>query len=109
MSEAWPFVAELLLNILGLSWMALAMDAHWRQVLRSDSLAPRGAVVLRSLGTSALVLSLYLCLRADHATMAALVWIMSLAAAALSVAFTLAWRPHWLAPLFFGRSLLRIQ
>ena len=31
--------------------------------------------------------------------MAALVWVMALAAAALVVAFTLSWRPRWLAPL----------
>jgi Protein of unknown function (DUF3325) len=29
--------------------------------------------------------------------MAALVWVMFLAASALLVAFTLAWRPRWLA------------
>ena len=37
-----------------------------------------------------------LCLGADHATMAVLVWFMALAGAALAVAFTLSWRPQWL-------------
>jgi hypothetical protein len=31
--------------------------------------------------------------------MAALVWVLTLTAAALTVAFTLAWRPRLLAPL----------
>ena len=50
----------------------------------------------------ALLASLLLCLRADHASMAVLVWVMSLAAAALLVAFTLAWRPHWLRWFWWG-------
>lgn len=54
---------------------------------------------LRVMGVLALAASLLACLRADHAGMAALVWIMALAAAALAVAFTLAWRPRWLSPL----------
>ncbi|WP_420884945.1 DUF3325 family protein [Achromobacter piechaudii] len=35
----------------------------------------------------------------DHASMATLVWVMSLAVAAASVAFTLAWRARWLRAL----------
>jgi hypothetical protein len=54
---------------------------------------------MRMLGVMGLLLSLGLCLNADYASIAALVWIMSLAAAALAVAFTLAWRPRMLAPL----------
>ncbi|WP_259371794.1 DUF3325 family protein [Rubrivivax gelatinosus] len=37
--------------------------------------------------------SLAACLRADPPSMAVLVWLMLLAAAALAVAFALAWRP----------------
>ena len=50
--------------------------------------------MLGSLGAS-----LALCLAVDHASMAALVWVMGLAASALAVAFTLTWRPRWLAAL----------
>lgn len=99
MSNAWLFVVELLSNVIGLSWIALSMDVHWRQIRGSHPLTARTLLVLRTLGVLALILSLSLCLRADHASMASLVWIMSLAAAAFSVAFTLTWRPHWLAPL----------
>jgi hypothetical protein len=85
--------------IAGMAWLALAMDVHWRQV-RGAGAARRSAVLaLRTAGTVALVVSLLLCLRADHPTMAALVWVMSLAVGGLCVAFALAWRPGALAPL----------
>ena len=42
------------------------------------------------------MLALALCLRADHASMAVLVWVMTLSGAALLVAFLLAARPRWL-------------
>jgi hypothetical protein len=86
-------------NVAALAWFALAMPVHWRQVRSTHSLTRRTAVVLRTLGMLGLVLSFCLCLRADHASMAVLVWIMSVAGAALAVAFTLAWRPRMLAPL----------
>jgi hypothetical protein len=92
-------LAALLSNIIGLAWLALAMDAHWRQAVGNELPSAQRVLVLRAAGTAALVLSLWLCLQVDHASMAALVWVMSLAAAALTVAFTMTWRPHWLAPL----------
>jgi hypothetical protein len=86
------------LALCGLVWFALAIDTHWRQV-RKGAAAPRGArTALRVSGSLALAGSLLLCLRADHLTMAPLVWLMSLAAGALAVALTLAWRPRWLVP-----------
>src|SRR5262245_48445015 len=74
--------AALLLSLLGMAWLALSLEAHWRQV-RGPAAAPRGAVrALRSLGSVALLGALGLCWQADHPTMAPLVWVMSLAAAA---------------------------
>ena len=92
-------VAALACSIAGLAWLALAMDTHWQQVRGAQPLGRGTALALRLLGTAALLLSLLLCLNADHATMAALVWVMALAAAALTVAFLFSWRPRWLAPL----------
>lgn len=89
--------AALLACVLGFGWLALAMEPHWRQV-RGDVPISRGVVtVLRALGASALLVSLVLCLQVDHVSMASLVWIMALAAAALIITFTLAWRPRTLA------------
>jgi hypothetical protein len=58
--------------------------------------------VLRGLGALALMAALVLCLAADHASMAVLVWVMTLAGAALTIAFTLTWRPRLLIPLVVG-------
>lgn len=68
--------------LLGLAWLALAMDAHWAQVRGEPAPASGQRRALRVLGALALAGSLALCLRADHASMAALVWIMMLAAGA---------------------------
>jgi hypothetical protein len=98
MSDALLLTAATASALLGMAWLALAMDVHWEQV-RPDPASPRIALTLRVLGAAALAGSLVLCLAVDHATMASLVWLMCLAAAALTVAFTLSSRPRWLAPL----------
>lgn len=88
-------------SVAGFGWLALAMEVHWQQV--RGGAVPRRATVrlLQLLGAAGLMLSLGACLRADHATMAALVWVLTLAAAALTVTFTLSWRPRLLLPLAF--------
>lgn len=92
-------VAACIVLTLGLVWMALAMEIHWEQVQGRVPLAKSVQLLLRGLGVLALAISLGLCMAADHVSMAALVWIMLLATGTVSVAFTLTWRPHWLAPL----------
>ena len=96
MPKALLLTIALFACICGMAWFALAKDMHWQQ-LRSGVSAQRR--LLRLLGTLSLIASLLLCLAADHASMAALVWIMALAGSALMVAFILAWRPRLLAPL----------
>lgn len=99
MREAVLLGAAMLSALAGMGWLALAMDVHWEQV-RGARQPSRGSVrLLRVLGALALVLSLALCLAVDHGSMAALVWFMTLAAAALLITFTLSWRPRLLAPL----------
>ena len=94
-----------LCSLVGVAWLALAMDPHWQHA-RGVRGRPRWATpfALRALGGIALLASLLLCLRADHATIAVLVWIMSLAVAAVLVALTLAWRPSWLACVVPGSA-----
>jgi hypothetical protein len=99
--DALLLTAALVCNGLGLAWLALAMEGHWRQVRGGQTLPAVVARRLRALGTAALLASLLLCLLADQAAMASLVWIMALAAAALAVAFTFTWRPRSFAPLLF--------
>lgn len=80
--------------ISGMGWLALSMDVHWRQALRSKPGHNSG--LYRILGGAGLVLSLCFSLLADHPSMAALVWFMLMAAAAFFIAMLLSWRPQWL-------------
>lgn len=88
--------AALLVCVAGMAWLALAMEVHWEQVRADASLSRGGVWRLRAFGALALGAGLLLCLAVDHASMAALVWVMALGVAALMVALTLTWRPHWL-------------
>jgi len=83
-------------SVVGLAWLALAMEVHWAAAKGVARLTPRKVLALRASSGLALLASLAACLHADHASMAALVWIMSLALAAPSVALVLAWRPRLL-------------
>ena len=84
------------LAVLGFAWLALAMDTHWEQVHAQHAVPRAVQRLLRTFGSAALLVSLGLCLMTDHASMAALVWIMLLAGAAVLIAMLLAWRPLWL-------------
>lgn len=97
MRNTLMLTAALFVCICGFAWLALAMDTHWRQVRADVPVSRRVVIILRLLGSVALFFSLWLCLQVDHASMASLVWVMSLAAAAMVVAFSLTWRPRVLA------------
>jgi hypothetical protein len=99
MPDAVLHAAALAASVLGMAWLALAMEVHWDQVRGTIALPARTARGLRLLGAAGLATSLALCLAVDHASMAVLMWVMGLAAAALAVAFTLTWRPRWLMVL----------
>ena len=96
MPSSLLLAAAFLASLCGLGWLAVAMDAHWQQI-RADSADRRTVVTLRVLGSASLLVSLLICLSVDHPSMAALVWIMTLAAGAIVVALTLTWRPRVLA------------
>lgn len=101
MPEALLLTAAVLCSTAGMAWLALAMKVHWQQVRGHAVMSPASARLLRVLGALALAASLWLCLSADHGSIAALVWVMALAASALTVAFTLSWRPRVLGVLVF--------
>ena len=89
MRDVLMLSAALISSTAGMTWLALAMKGHWQQACGGVGPSRMAALVLRTLGALALAASLWLCLAVDHASMAVLVWVMSLAAAALAVAFTL--------------------
>lgn len=97
MPDSLQLVLALLLTLIGVAWLALAMQGHWRQVRGDRALTSRTALTLRCLGALALASSLLLYLGVDHGSMASLVWTMSLVASAVIVAFVLSWRPSTLA------------
>lgn len=99
MSNYLVLVGAVLLNVAGFAWLALAMDVHWEQV-RGSGRPPQGRrTPLRLAAGAAFLISLLLCNLSDHATIAALVWVMALTAGALMIAFILTWRPVLLRPL----------
>lgn len=85
-------LAAVLCSAASMGWLALAMPVHAAQVWRH---VPHGGALhrLRWLGAAGVLVSLSLCLLADHASMAVLVWAMALSGSALLVALLLAWRP----------------
>lgn len=96
LQAAGLLLAGTLVAWLGMAWLALAMDVHWEQVHGKAAISAARVKALRIFGSLALASSLALCLAADHASMAFLVWIMVLAAAVFTVAMMLSWRPQWL-------------
>lgn len=90
-------------SFVGLALLALAMERHWRQLRATRPLTKAAARSMRIAGSGALASSLTLCLAVDHASMASLVWVMTLAVSAFVLAMLLAWRPGWLVPLI-GRA-----
>lgn len=96
MADLALLAAAQLCSLGGMGWFALAKRDHWRQVKGHSPLREGTRRTLRTLGAIALAAALVLSASADHASMAALVWVMGLSASALLIAFTLAWRPRWL-------------
>lgn len=94
--------------LLGFSWLALAMNVHWQQVMATGS-APSAKTrrTLRMLGGLALLLSAMLCFVADRPSMAVLVWFMFLAAGAPFIGMMLTWRPQWLRVVWPAASIKR--
>lgn len=96
MADSALLAASFLCAVCGMAWLALAMPAHWSQVRSRAAYGPAVGRRLRSSGACALALSLVACCVADHPSVAALVWVMTLSASAFTVAMALAYRPRWL-------------
>ncbi len=95
MPEAMMLLAALICSVAGMGWLALGLDTHWRQVNAHTPRHPSSAW-LRGMATVALAVAFALCMAVDHASMAVLVWVMTLTGAAIAIALLLTWRPAWL-------------
>lgn len=78
--------------LIGFGWLALSKNVHWRQVRGYPGPDPSTRRYLRLSGTAALLVSGALCFAVNRPSMAVLVWVMLLSAAAPLIALTLAWR-----------------
>jgi hypothetical protein len=105
MADAMWLLFAALAALVGMGVLALSLESHWHHVSPKPAPGDAGKKRLRALGSLSLICALAFCLLADHATMAALVWIMFLAAAAFSVSMLLTWLPGSLRPL----SLLAVK
>lgn len=93
MNEALWLVVAAISALAGMSWLALAMPEHWKQVFHAVVPASPQSGLLRLMGSAALILSALCCGMADHPSMAVLVWFMLSTAAAFVVAVLLARYP----------------
>lgn len=97
LDATWALLAgAVVANISGFAWLSLAMDVHWQQVQASIAPSTRTRNLLRMLGGGSFLVGAVFCFLADHPSMAVLVWLMLLVAAAPVVAMVLAWRPRLL-------------
>lgn len=99
MPDALLLAIALALSLTGMASLALTMETHWAQVCEDRPQSPAAMLRLRVVGSASLAAALVPCLIVDHASMAVLVWVMTMAASALAVAFTLTWQPRWLRVL----------
>jgi uncharacterized protein YjeT (DUF2065 family) len=91
------------LQLMGLSCLALGQNAHWRRVL--GPLRRPAKRRLRLIGRGSLLLSLLLAWASQGPAFGSLIWLLLLPPNGFALVFTLAWRPEWLRPL--GKALSR--
>lgn len=103
-NETIWLIPAIILMAMAMGWLALAKPVHWKQVEAGKPISIR----LQTMGIVTLILSAICCLRADHASMAILVWFMLIAATAISVGMILSTKPSWLKCLTLTWLPLRI-
>ncbi|MEL0168569.1 MAG: DUF3325 domain-containing protein [Pseudomonadaceae bacterium] len=101
----WLLLAAVTM-LLATGWLALSLPSHWRQVHPDSSTTP-AVLRLRAAGWSALLVAALCCFKADHPSMAVLVWFTLFSAAAMVTSMLLSYRPTWLRA--FCPSLLRLS
>lgn len=94
MSDGALIALALVISVVGMGALALSIEIHWRQVLRSKSLSTRTRRRLRLGGAMLLIIAFLPCAAADPLSMAALVWPMLLTVAAVIVASSLTLHAH---------------
>jgi hypothetical protein len=107
MVEAALVLAAYVSSYLGFALLALRQRPHHASVSASTGRGKVPEALLRrhlALGGAALVASFALSWLAEGPGFGSILWVLLLAASALSVTFTLTLRPRWLRPILRGAS-----
>ena len=102
MPEPLGTIAALGLGFAGWALLALSQREHWRAAAGElPHPCARRLRIVRLLAALLFAGALAACVAGHGGGFGALLWMLLLAAGALAVAFTLAWRPRWLGLLAF--------
>jgi hypothetical protein len=103
MAEAAWVCAAFVASYTGFAFLALRQKPHHSVVAADKTRAPLASALLQrnlALGSALLALSGSCCLLAQGPSFGSILWVLLLGAGAMSVLFTLSYRPHWLRPLW---------
>lgn len=101
MREPLLMFAACLLALWGFALLALSQERHFERVFWHHARPMSGLRAQRATGLAAIGMSLPACLAAEGASFGSLLWVVLACAAAMSIALTLTWRPHWLRTRLF--------
>ena len=93
------FIGICSLNLLGLAFLSLLIERHWKGVSGSGSLKYKRIALTKCLGYLLLGTSLAMTLYFSEASLGVILWISLLAVCGISLAMILAWRSQWLLPI----------
>lgn len=86
-------------SYLGFVLLALTQERHWCAVCAAPALQRVRAAWPAAAGLALQLLAFVLSIRAQGPSFGSLLWAVMISAAAMAVAFTLAWQPRWLRPI----------
>jgi len=96
MRETGYALAGFMAAWLGFALLALSQQRHFFHVHKENVPAALVLSGQRAIGFIAIGVSLVCCIAGQGASFGALLWVLSLSAAAMAIALTLTWRPYWL-------------
>lgn len=99
MLDAGLTLLAALTSFVGFALLALSQERHWSAVSGTPPEQRVKATWAAGPGLVAQLAALLASLHAQGPGFGSLLWAVMISAAAITVAFTLSWKPHWLKPL----------
>lgn len=99
MCELFLMLAAGLAALWGFALLALSQQRHFVRVFGTNSHPALSTWAQRATGFIAIGLSLPACIAAEGSGFGSLLGVLLICAAAMTIALTLTWRPHWLRRL----------